>query len=82
MNEGEEVTKPGPVMKDINYDLVKLLQQKLSIAWQLEHFCIEDAEKAQCHSTPALKEILKDEKRHAKMIAEEIKMRVEAGKFD
>lgn len=71
-----------PVMKDINYDLVKLLQQKLSTAWQLEHFCIEDAETAQCHSLPALQEILKDEKRHAKMIAEEIRMRVEAGKFD
>lgn len=77
-----ESNKPEPVMQDINYDLVKLLQQKLSTAWQLEHFCIEDAEKAQCHSTPALKEILQDEKRHAKMIAEEIKMRVEAGKFD
>lgn len=71
-----------PVMKDINYDLVKLLQQKLSTAWQLEHFCIKDAETAQCHSTPALRQILEDERRHAKMIAEEIKMRVEAGKFD
>ena len=78
----DNAQQPGPVMKDINYDLVKLLQQKLSTAWQLEHFCIEDAENAQCHSTPALREILKDEKRHAKMIAEEIKMRVEAGKFD
>jgi hypothetical protein len=77
----DETDQSGPVMKDINYDLVKLLQQKLSTAWQLEHFCVADAEKAQCHSTPALKEILKDEKRHAKMIAEEIKMRVEAGKF-
>jgi len=77
-----EETNSKPAMQNINYDLVKLLQQKLSTAWQLEHVCIEDAEKAQCHSTPALKEILKDEKRHAKMIAEEIRMRVEAGKFD
>jgi hypothetical protein len=80
--ENEDAGKSGPAMQDINYDLVKLLQQKLSTAWQLEHFCVKDAETAQCHSLPALQEILKDEKRHAKMIADEIRMRVEAGKFN
>lgn len=69
-------------MKDINYDLVKLLYNKLDVVARLEQNCIKDAEEAKCHSLPALKEILKDEQRHVDMIAEEIRMRVEAGVFD
>lgn len=69
-------------MKDINYDLVTLLQSKLHSAWELENHYIKDAEEAKCHSVPALKEILEDEKRHAKMLAEEIRLRTEAGVFD
>lgn len=69
-------------MENINYDLVKLLQNKLHIVWELENSYIDDAEEAKCHSVPALKEILEDERRHVKMLAEEIRLRAEAGKFE
>lgn len=68
-------------MQDINYDLVQLLHETLDIIWQLEKFCIHDSTEAKCHSLPALQEILKDEKRHAEMIAKEIQMRIEAKVF-
>lgn len=69
-------------MKDINYDLVKLLHQTLDIVWQLENHYIKDAEEVKCHSVDALKKILEDEKKHAQMIAAEIKLRSEAKIFD
>jgi len=69
-------------MKDINYDLVKLLHRKLDTVGRLEKHYIKDAEEAKCHSVPALKKILEEEKRHAKVLAEEISMRSNDGKFD
>jgi hypothetical protein len=41
-----------------------------------------DAKEAKCHSVSALEKILEDEKKHIKMLTEEIKMRMEAGIFD
>lgn len=69
-------------MKNINYDLIELLHHKLDIVARLETSCIKDAEEAQCHSLPALQQILEDERRHVDMIAEEIRMRVKADVFD
>ena len=69
-------------MKNINYDLVKLMQSKLDNIWRLEKYYINDAKEAKCHSKSALEEILKDEKKHVEKIKEEIKMRMDAGIFD
>ncbi len=69
-------------MKNINYDLVKLLHTTLDSVWRLENYYVNDAEKVKCHSVPALKQILEEEKKHAEMLREEIKMRIEAGEFD
>ena len=69
-------------MKDINYDLVKLLHKKLDTIAQLERHYIADAEKAKCHSVDALRRILEDERAHAEVLAQEISMRSEAGKFN
>ena len=69
-------------MKNINYDLVKLLHTTLDAIWRLENYYVKDAEEAKCHSVSALKQILEDEKKHAEMLREEIKMRIEAGVFD
>jgi len=69
-------------MKNINYDLVKLLHTTLDTIWRLENYYIKDAEEAKCHSVSTLKQILEDEKKHAEMLREEIKMRIEAGVFD
>lgn len=68
-------------MQDINYDLTRLLSDKLKMIKRLEKYYIKDAEAAKCHSLSALKTILKDEKKHVDMLADEIKMRVEAGVF-
>lgn len=69
-------------MKNINYDLLKLLHSKLDNIWRLENYYINDADTAQCHSLAALKQILEEEKKHADMIRKELAMRVEADKFD
>ncbi|MEX1064274.1 MAG: hypothetical protein WD898_01675 [Candidatus Paceibacterota bacterium] len=69
-------------MKNINYDLLKLLHSKLDNVWRLEKHYVDDAKEAKCHSVPALEQILEDEKRHVEMLREEIKMRMEAGIFD
>jgi hypothetical protein len=69
-------------MKDINYDLVKLLHKKLDTIAQLERHYIKDAEEARCHSVDALRQILSDERQHAEVLAQEISLRSEAGKFN
>lgn len=69
-------------MKNINYDLVKLLHTSLDKIWRLEKHYIKDAEEAKCHSAGALKKMLEEEKRHAEMLAKEIESRAEKGIFD
>ena len=69
-------------MKNINYDLVKLLHSKLDNVHRLEKFYVNDANKAKCHSLPALKQILEEEKKHVEMLRDEIAMRAEAKIFD
>lgn len=69
-------------MKNINYDLVKLLHMKLDSVWRLEKYYINDANVAKCHSLPALEQMLEDDKKHVKALQEEIKGRIEAGVFD
>ncbi len=68
-------------MENINYDLIKLLHAKMDNVWRLEKFYCEDANKAGC-SKDCLNSILEDEKKHVEMLTEEIKCRIEAGKFD
>jgi len=69
-------------MKNINYDLIKTLHSKLDNIWRMEKYYIEDADKAKCHSVPAWKKILVEEKKHAEMLRKEIELRVKAGVFD
>ena len=69
-------------MKNINYDLLKLLHTKLDTVWRLDKHYIEDEEKVQCHSVDALKQMLEDDKKHIAMLNEEIKMRMEAGEWN
>ena len=71
-----------PRMKNINYDLIKMLHSKLDNVWRLEKYYVEDAEKAKCHSLDALKQILEDEKRHIGMLREELGLRMENKIFD
>ncbi len=69
-------------MKNINYDLLKLFHSELDNIWRLEKHYVNDSKEAKCHSVDALEKILEDEKRHAEMLKDEIKMRMDAGIFD
>lgn len=69
-------------MKNINYDLIKLLHSLSDIVWRLERHYIADANEAKCHSVPALEQILDETKKHVQMVRDEIKMRMDAGVFD
>lgn len=69
-------------MKNINYDLIKLLHSKLDTVWRLEKYYVEDAKEAKCHSTSAMEQILEDEKKHLEMLRKEIALRVENNIFD
>ncbi|MDP3970196.1 MAG: hypothetical protein Q8P90_00685 [bacterium] len=69
-------------MKNINYDLVKLLHLKMDNVWRLEKHYVEDSEKAKCHSVPALKQILAEEKNHVDMLREEISLRAQNDLFN
>ncbi|MBI5742792.1 MAG: hypothetical protein HZA25_03060 [Candidatus Niyogibacteria bacterium] len=69
-------------MKNINYNLLKLLHTKLDTIWRLEKHYLADAETAQCHSAACLATILEEDKKHAAALREEIKMRMDAGIFD
>jgi len=69
-------------VKNINYDLVKLLNSKMDNIWRLEKFYCEDAKEAQCKSIDSLHKILEDEKRHLKMLKKEIQNRINAGAFE
>ena len=69
-------------MKNINYDLLKLLHSKLDTVWRLEKFYVRDADEAKCHSKGALEQILKEEREHIAMLRQEIKGRIDAGILD
>jgi hypothetical protein len=69
-------------MKNINYDLIKTLHSKLDNIWRIEKYYIKDANKVKCHSVPAWKEILEDEKKHAEKLKKEIELRIKAKVFD
>jgi hypothetical protein len=69
-------------MRNVNYNLVKLLLAKMDNAWRLENYYVRDAEAEGCHSLATLREILEDEKRHIEMLRKEVAMRCGAEKFD
>lgn len=70
------------VMRNVNYNLIKLLHTTLDTIWRLENYYIKDAGEAKCHSLACLQEMLETEKKYAQALREEIKMRIEAGVFD
>lgn len=69
-------------MENINYDLIKLLHTTLDTVWRLENHYIDDAKKVNCKSAPVLEQILADEKKHAEMISQAIKDRMNSGVFN
>lgn len=69
-------------MKNVNYNLIKMLHAKLDNVWRLENYYVKDAEDAGCHSVGAMKTMLEDEQKHVEMLKEEIKLRLDSNAFD
>lgn len=69
-------------MKNVNYNLIKLLHTTLDTVWRLEKYYLADAKEAKCHSVACLESMLEDARKHAEALRAEIKMRIEAGVFD
>ncbi|GMU25399.1 hypothetical protein KJZ71_02465 [Patescibacteria group bacterium] len=69
-------------MKNVNYNLVKTLHNTLDDIWRLEHYYVEDAKKAKCHSVSVMKRMMNQRKKDAKALVKEIKMRMDAGIFN
>jgi len=69
-------------MKNVNYNLLKLLHLKLDNVWRLEKFYIDDAKQANCHSVSLLEKILESERDHAESLKGEIRARMDAKIFD
>ena len=69
-------------MKNLNYDLVKLLQSKLDNSWRLKNFYCKDARDEKSESINILKQILEDEERHIILIKKEIEKRVKNNLFN
>lgn len=68
-------------MKNINYDLIKLLHMALDDIWRLEKYYVKDAKTAKCHSVKALQRMLEQKQKDAQDLVNEIKMRMDAGTF-
>jgi hypothetical protein len=69
-------------MKNINYDLVKLLHHSLDEAWKLEKFYLKDAKKSTCNCSKVLKRLLDDNQKHIAMLREEIEHHSRLKKFE
>lgn len=69
-------------MKNVNYDLLKMLHNTCDDCWRLKKYYIKDAQKAKCKSAPILKKILKDREKQLDLLREAIITRAKAGKFD
>lgn len=68
-------------MKNINYNLLKLLHSKLDNAWRIEKHYLKDAEEAN-ENRETLKMILQDEKKHCEMLQKEIERKMVEKRFN
>ncbi|MEA3249294.1 MAG: hypothetical protein U9Q03_02965 [Patescibacteria group bacterium] len=69
-------------MKNVNYNLVKLLLAKMDNAWRLENYYIKDAEEAEDGAVDVLEKMLEDEKHHIELLRKEVSKRCGSEKFD
>ena len=69
-------------MKNVNYDLLKMLHSKLDNVWRLEKFYVRDAKKEKCQSATILDQILKDEKKHVKLLQNIIQSKIKKNIFN
>lgn len=60
-------------MRDVSYNLIKLLLAKLDATWRIRTHYLTDAKKMTCeHCERLLAKITRDEERHARELQKEI----------
>lgn len=59
-------------MKNVNYNVLKVLHSELDNLWRIEKHYLKDAKKAKCGCVKLLKEIRKDAKRHVDVLRKEV----------
>lgn len=59
-------------MKNVNYNVLKVLHTELDNLWRIEKHYLKDAKKCRCGCSKLLKEIQKDAKRHIDMLRKEL----------
>lgn len=69
-------------MKNQNYNLIKLLHNKLDNHWRITKYYLADAEDLDCRCKEILEEIKKDDERHIELLRDEIKNHVEKEIFN
>jgi len=69
-------------MKNVNYDLLKMLHSKCDNIWRLEKFYVNDAKKARCKSKAVFEKVLADEKKHYNMLLAEVERKVKGKRFN
>ncbi|MEY4744880.1 MAG: hypothetical protein RL272_825 [Candidatus Parcubacteria bacterium] len=70
-------------MQNANYNLVKLLLNKLDDSWRVEKHYAKDAKKMSCkHCQAILKAILDADKKHVEMLRQELAKHIKGKKFD
>lgn len=70
-------------MKNINYNLVKMLHSKLDDLWRIEKFYLRDAKKSKSKGCVKLfAEMKKDLQKEIKLLQQEIARHLSNKKFD
>lgn len=70
-------------MKNANYNLVKLLLNKLDDAWRVEKHYAKDAKEMSCKDCQAiLKKILDADKKHVEELRAELAKHIKGKRFD
>jgi len=59
-------------MKNVNYNVLKVLHTELDNLWRIEKHYLKDAKKSRCDCPKILKVIQKDAKRHIDMLRREL----------
>lgn len=70
-------------MRDANYNLVKLLLQKLDDNWRVEQHYAKDAKATSCRGCQAvIMRILAADKRHVEMLRKELAKHIKRKTFE
>jgi len=69
-------------MKNVNYNLIKVLLGKLDDVWRVEKHYLNDVKGMKCNCSKILKKIWQDDEKHIAMLRKEIASHVVRKKFD